>query len=1154
MAKYGTGLYNAGFKYGQSSAVTAYYTSNIAAWSYDYGNVRLSWGAITPDPTDNPPTHWMLVKSYSGTPDDPYAAIRLLGGTFSTFVNSYEDIDYGNTSREVNYSIWVFNGAIWRFCGSDNTVIVGDDDTLQKLTGWLPKAWLNPVEYTGEALGQADSSTFVSTLGAYSFMYDELRAKASLLGKTFNKAYTPISILQTKVTDFGFSYEAALGDTYHRSLLGSANIINGNKGTALGLTTYTSALTHWTDKVGVGHNILLDYNDSSFEESKGRWVTNLGTLTHRLYANSVADFGSAHIAPVPYLIDPLFLPRDKGFMSLTTSSTSPATMSLPSSSSYVVNYAAPIKPNTRYVFSGWVKHFGTKEAAITAKITWYDGYGNILSTTSPGTTVTTTANWKEFQSLSDSGRNGKLSPERAVYAGLQVVVTPAHSNPCTYAFDMFQLAEADMSLEFQDARKVLVYVKGEFENLLPNPSFERGVGGWFASPNGSFAKDPTLSSNAIFYGSAAGELTVLSEPVVGDPGVYVSSDWFEVTPGENYSFSAYLSTAYPDFGTAIARIEFSNRESLNEQVSISTDEDGNYYDNTIYYVDSDPITLETTTVINPATGLNWVDEFLPGNPDQNVPIRQRISVSALAPEVSRDAGKPLAKVSIYYPDAPVGESTWIDGALFESNPNIDSFFCGDGAPTPSNPVTSRYFSNTDSKWEYKNIINVIENPSFELVTGSTVNNWSASGITLTRDAGPGTYSQRLSNTDGTLQNVIVDSVPYTPLYGTYMGKCVYNTAVGGSISTTVYLTSPAIGGEDFVVSASVRAAEGVYTISTSGGGVTSSNQTQVFTHDQFQWIGIHTVRQLVAGETSFTLTISIAPPPDGYWDAVPTNNFFHIDGVQAEYGTIPNAFANPAATTTGVLPNPGHPASNMYVAQLESTDAGKSSYFSNFTTKFSRLKNTLGKMMPAGTSWAIKVGYPTETYPDLTESLIPSASFEKDLGSWVGNNSSLSRVVSRGSLFGDHVTHASAYCNVKATSLPASFGIETGHVEITPDGGFYASVAVRPANSDSFGDYTLRVDFYDAFDNEIVAYLDNITGAYTTASVDQDDEPNTLATDAARSTTSTIIRDDRWAYIADTFPQASITGASYAIFSVTFNPASAIAGQAFHIDRCVFRQ
>jgi hypothetical protein len=457
-------------------------------------------------------------------------------------------------------------------------------------------------------------------------------------------------------------------------------------------------------------------------------------------------------------------------------------------------------------------------------------------------------------------------------------------------------------------------------------------------------------------------------------------------------------------------------------------------------------------------------------------------------------------------------------------------------------------------WEYKNVTNVIENPSFELVTGSTVNNWSTSGITLTRDAGPGTYSQRVSNADGTYQNTILGSLSYVPLYGAYMGKCVYNTALGGSISTTVKLPSPAVGGEDFVLSASVRAAEGVYTISTSGNGFESSNVTQVFNHDQYQWIGLHTVRQLVAGETSFTLTISIAPPPAGYWPAVPTNNFFHIDGVQGEYGNIPNAFVAPASTNTGTLPNPGHSGSNMYVSQVESSNGGKSSYFSNFTTKFSRLKNTIGTFMPAGASWAIKPGYPTETYPDLIESLIPSASFEKDLGSWAGNNSDLSRVVSRGSLFGDNVTHASAYCNVVRDGLTPAFGIETGEIRITPDGGFYASVAIRPANSDSFGNYSLRVDFYDAYDNEIVVYLDNLTGDYTTSSVDQDDEPNTIATDAARTITESVVRDDRWAYIANTFSQGSLTGASYAIFSVTFNPASAIAGQAFHIDRCVFRQ
>ena len=1157
MAKYGTGLYNSGFKYGQSSAVSVYYNANIAAWSNDYQTVDLTWGGITSDPTDNPPTHWMLIKSYTGTPDTPYDGELLAGGTFASFINSYTDTN-ATVGKEVNYSIWVFNGLKWIFCGSDYAVVVDYSNTLIQVLNWFPKAWLNPVNSVGDAIGEYEDNTLVLKLKAFSFVYDKLRTEASILGLSNDHTYTPVSILRKKVTDYGFNYESALGDTYFRSMSGAGNVVNSYKGTSLGIGIYTTALTHWANHIEVGHNDLLDYNDSSFEESIGRWTTDLGTLTQQTYSSPLD-------APVPHLYDTLFPPRNSGYASLViTGKTTPtaATLSLPSVSNNIINYAAPVVAGTRYVFSGYVKHSGTRAATIAATIRWYDAYGSFISATSAPTAITTTTSWQEFTSISDGGRNGKVAPTKAAYAVLQLSALPTTTSTTTVFFDMFQLAIADKSIEFEDARRVRVYVKGEQENLLPNPSFEQGVGGWTASPNGSFAQDPTIYNAAVWHGTCVGELTIQSAPASGQYNGYISSDWFVVEPGQNYTFSAYLSTEYPTFGRAFARIEFSNRESIDKQVYTLHDADGYYYDNTVNYVDSDPVTLTAHTVINPDTGLPWIDAFVPGTPVQYVPTQERISVSAIAPAYSRDSGQPMAKVSIYYPDCTPGQTTWIDGALFENAAELQSFFDGDGAPMPTDPVNDIFYNTQECTWEYKNIINYLENPSFELVSGSTVLNWTAgSGTALTRDAGPGASSERPSNNDGTYQNIIVPTT-YTPLYGTYMGKVAYDSAVGGSISTTVYLPSPAVGGEDFVVSAWVRAAEGVYTISTSGSSVTSTNSMEVYQHDQYQWIRVHCVRQLVPGETSFTATIAIAPPPPffpggGAGYTIGPTNFFHIDSAQAEYGRIPNTFVNPAATTTTPLSNPGHPASTMYAAQIQSKHGGKSNHFFNYTAKLARLTSTLNLIMPTGSTWCIKPGMYTEDYPDLSESLIPSASFEKNLGSWASVNSTLARVISRGSLFGDHVSHGAAYCLVTTSGTNNStktFGITTAKIPVLPNGGYYGSVALRPANANSLGTYTLEVDFYDAYDNPIVVYLDNITGYLTTAAYDRDHVANAAVTSTARIKTFEVTHTDRWAYLANIFPLNTIIGASYAIFKVTYTPASFVAGQAFHIDRCVFRQ
>jgi hypothetical protein len=1242
MATYGLNLYNSGFRYGQSSPSSLYYNANIKAQPYDYGTVRITWGTITPVPTDPGISAWMLVKSFSGTVDNPYDGIMIAGASTVTvnnspylyFPNNYTDTTYGTTDVEASYSMWVFNGINWIFCGSDYAVIVGDKETLTTVNRWLPRAWTNVSSQLGDALGESDTNQFTQFLSAVCFQYDLFRSEGLILGNVHDHTKTPSSILKAKMGDYSFDYEPALGDTYHRTLSSAGYLIQKYKGTPTGINVYTGALTHLTSKVQLGTNLMLDYNDSSFEESLGRWTTTLGTLTQYAYSASTSTFGVTLSAPTPWIYDKLTPPRSAGFAALVIpGAPTPvaANLILPSTSSAtnIINYAIPVSPNTRYVFSAWVRHLGAATANVTATISWYDQNGSLISTTAAGAvTATSNSAWSEVTSKSDTGRNGQLSPAKTLYAVVDISVLPTTTAATTVFVDMVQLANYINSLEFEDARRVRVYLKGQRENLLTNPSFENGVGGWVASSNASFAQDPTVYNTGLFDGSSLGELTVQS-----GTGAWVSSPWFTVTPGQNYTFSAYVSSEYPTAGRAYLLIEYSNRETIALQTQVLTDSNGQYYSPSIYSVKSDYATLTATqrfdTSNNPI-----VDTAVPqysqgtgpgtynGYPIQYVPVLQRLSVSAIAPDQQKDSGQPLAKVSLVFPDMTGnGLTVWMDALMFENAPTVGAYFSGAGAPTPSDPTTNYFINSSDAFWETKNLINYIQNPSFE----SNTNYWTtAVGTGLTRDAGPAPASIRLSNPDGTYQNPPAGIVPttYLPAYGSYMGKVSYPavnivsisstgssvtyiysgiaqvfavgqsvaiwgnmvgatpkynnttptgwaasaiTAIatitpgtmysftvagtdtgtatvfgqaqvnGASISTTVYLSSPAIGGEDFIVHAQVRAAEGTYTIGTSGNGLTTSNNMEVYQHDQYQWIRIWNARQLVAGETSFTVTISIALPPQFYPTGGPgytiaTTSYFHIDGVQAEYSSSPSGFLNPADIKYPAIsmPNPGNPSTTMWVGQLPSIYGGKSNYINNYAVKLSRLKNTLSNIMPQGSTWAVKPGYPTTTIPDLTTSLIPSASFERDLGTWSGTSSTLARVVSRGSLFGDNVSHGSAYCSVTSTAS-GTYGITSAHVAVVPAQGYYASVAIRPTTS-SVGTYTLTVNFYDANGTLIPALY------------------------GTRIVSATITQTNRWAYLANTFSGATTVNASYAVYTVTCTPTTPSTGQSFGVDRCVFRQ
>jgi hypothetical protein len=414
MAKYGTRRYGSGVRYGVTSVVSVYYQSNIVAIATGYQTIKVIWDPIVPDPNDPTPTHWALVKSYAGSVDQPDNGTILAGGIYSTISTTYTDVITDIEDVEVSYSIWLFNGSAWKFCGTSYAVLVGEKTTLEKLASWLPKAWLNSVDDIGEGLSTYNSNTLVTILGVFSFMYDYLRVQGSVLSNSLNPFYTPSALLNAKTTSLGIQYEAALGDIYNRSLAATGNITNSYKGTSQSLTIYTTALTHWGATYRLGHNYMLDYNDSSFEQSVGRWGVSSGTLSAVTYSATGIS------APVPFtdLAAPV---RTQGLGRLNNPNADLVTMSLPASNLDVKTNGIPIKGNTRYLFSGWARH-DTNRNVITAKITWYDQFGNSLGTTPAGTALTTTTSFAEFTTASDSGRNGKLSPLTAVFAKINLEV------------------------------------------------------------------------------------------------------------------------------------------------------------------------------------------------------------------------------------------------------------------------------------------------------------------------------------------------------------------------------------------------------------------------------------------------------------------------------------------------------------------------------------------------------------------------------------------------------------------------------------------------------------------------------------------------------------------------------------------------------------
>jgi len=800
MGKYGYFQYGPGTKYGEVDSNRLYYSSGISAWAYDYNAVSLTWSSIVPDPEDasHLPTHWRLVRNYGGEADSPFVGDLLDYDVITNYRLSYLDTDaniLGNV--EATYTLWIFNGVRWINTGSVAVQIVDETNTSTALKRWMPAAWLNDINGIGDATGTAEDTNLSKIIDAYAFEYDKLKTQAQLIEDSSSGDLIPSALLKDKVTELGFIYEPALGDVYHRSLYKAGHIINAYKGSKDGVIAYTTAMTHWPSYLEYGNNLFLDYNDSSFEESIGRWSIVGGTLLVQKYATATADLGVVITPALPKLYNLNYPPRSIGCGLITTSATT-TTLSLPATNP--IAYGIPVKAGTRYLVTGLVRQVTANSATVGMTISWFNRSGVLISETTPDTLLTTTTSWQEFKSGSTYALNGFEAPTNSVYAKVNIYFTAASGKK--FLIDMLSFKEAiveEMGIlgtvpayEYVDSRLVEILVESDIENVIFNPEFENGTSFW-EGYNGQLTVDATAPEGTHMMNSLVGKLTATSEGTVG-----IVSDWMTLYSGNPYSFSMYISG--PEGRTAKARLEFSSQATSDAQTGVLLDEEtGNYYyPQTPYYVDSADFMV--------------------------MPMADRIEVSINSPEYSYEFGDPMGKVTIYITDAQIGDVFYFSCAMLSPTSDQKDYFSGNGGMDPADPNINLFFDPVDCRWEARNVLNFVSNTTFTNTTG-----WTA-----------GTGSTLTSSTDYSL-------------YGTTSGKV--SKAGGGSISTVVTLPrGAAIGGEDIIVSAYVKNKAGTYTISTNG---QTSNTHIVSEAAKDLWTKIHVPRITNIGETTFTVTISL---------------------------------------------------------------------------------------------------------------------------------------------------------------------------------------------------------------------------------------------------------------------------------------------------------
>ena len=803
MAKYGYTLYGLR-RYGELEGDQVYYRSGLRAFAYDYGKVFISWGAVNVDPNDLNPTHWRLIRTQNGVPDNPDLGTVLAGGPISSFNVAYTDSTADTVAgQEVYYSLWFYNTIDWINCGSDTAFVLAKSDTLTNVLRRLPAAWLNEESGVGDATGNPESSNqLVQLLSAYTYEYDRLRLQIGLLQNMSDYRQIPQALLPIAVLDRGMPYEPTLGDYAHRSLYRVGHLVNATKGTSQALTSFTSALTHWGSSVVKGTNLMLDYNDSSFEESKGHWAVTNATIEAKAYADSLTDLGAEITMPTPPLYDRLFPPLGYGYGLVTSNSTNGITLSLGNANPKT--YGIPVKGSNIYTFKGWGLALDTAKAG-TASITWYSATGAEISTTTPAA-INFATTWSTFQV---SG----LAPRGSVYAGIHLTIASTATSK-RFVLDLMQFSLEANADRYEDARTAHVQVQADRTNYLPNPGFDNGLSGWDVV-NGSYVQDFNSPAEALVFGAANAKV---SNTGAGDP-VFVS-EWVPVLASAPITFSAFV-TADQAGRTAVARIEFTTTESEASQITVLADEDGQYFPTVPEIVTSADFNLHTDAAT-------------------------RVFVSTKAPAAVADNGQVQAKVSIFFPDSSNNDNFWIDACLLESHPDVRAYFQGNGGPQPVNPVYDTFVNLNDCRWEWREQLNLVSNPNFDSTTGWTAN----SGTTISSVSTGGGYNPFAG---GHMMKV----------NRTTAGTAKVTTTVTLDRIDTV--DGDVYGGDDVVVTARVIGLAGDYTIDINGA---HAKTFTVSSTNKDQWTTLHTNFITTNDQATFDINITHSGSGAYYVDAV----------------------------------------------------------------------------------------------------------------------------------------------------------------------------------------------------------------------------------------------------------------------------------------------
>jgi hypothetical protein len=305
MARYGINYYGLS-TYGTETAV-AYAANNFTATSGAVNDLGTQYGAITLN-WNSPSGNWSkikLVRNSYGFPVNEVDGTQLDLKNNNMF-EAYKETD-PTTFIDKNlaknafyyYSLFVFERVNYKWLRAGNAIglAVEDYGYADNLYNFLPEIY--KIANLNEVAGESSNQTLYNFLSIFGFELSKYHTLTNLLINRHDTSKLNGLLLPSLLQQFGLQYEPEIGYQHARILARDAGQLYKSKGTVDGLREFLKAFTGWAvptvasvpnptvNGISVSKNLMLDYNDSSFEESVGHWASSGSANLYCLKAKEV---------------------------------------------------------------------------------------------------------------------------------------------------------------------------------------------------------------------------------------------------------------------------------------------------------------------------------------------------------------------------------------------------------------------------------------------------------------------------------------------------------------------------------------------------------------------------------------------------------------------------------------------------------------------------------------------------------------------------------------------------------------------------------------------------------------------------------------------------------------------------------------------------